>query len=951
MRSLDKNLKEKIFAGLILIALLVIYFQSVVIGGNSFLTTLERTYRLGQYHYSGTYWHVARERVGIDPAAAVQINLPSAYLESHYLRNLRLPLWNPYSGLGRPYNADMNSYAFFLPIYPFKLFPSLLMYDLFLLMRLFISGFFLFLLLRLYRCSFLVSTAGASFYMFNSYFFTFIDMDHINVTMFLPLLAYFLTKFRFSRNRRYLIGFIFCSAGSFYGGNPNEFILIHIFATAYFVFLMFLKKNSGIKTKIYLSLTYLIALGFSILLSSLKLIPFLEFWRNSLSSRMAGITGMSESLSVKKFLAWILTPHQMFEGPNYVGYLILSLVLYALFNLVRKKWGLREKIVGFHFVLLALVISKINAAPYIHWIGTLPLLKNINYVKYSSLIYYLISVLSAFSLVYLIEDVKDSHRNLRLLGFLLCCALPHLILWSVFQESFFQMTDKSDIFIHVFLVFTAAGAFLIVSKPKGENRAMASGAVIVMMLLAIIELRLNNQQNYRERFEIDDKAPYTQYLLDQKQPFRAMGIGGTLMPNCNLIFPIPTTNRVFALRVKRSTELLSRIISPKFNSGMGQVYLREEIWGNPYLEMLNTRYYVSESVLEGTVINPGYARAHKIDALIDNPVMHYTRRGDLYSYRHRGWEQLADSSIDIPMRLPPGKVFLKSTAVAFNFEWRKRESPANTLILTISVKQGGRREIVYKRELIAHRKEDQDFFNLKIDLSKYSGHEVVLNFDLRNPGAKVRNDRAIFYGDLRVTYHKIKKTRPSGISQEESLNSDLLETAPYEEVFSHHAIVYRNNNALERGFVLYDVIQTESVGDVIEILREDPLIYKKVALIEGEFPSNMKLGRKGHSRVTFAAYQPHFIKIDVETTENGVFILSDAYYPGWKAYLDKREVEIHPAFYGLRGVFLPQGKHDLIFRYQPWTFLAGSLLTMLSLVFLVLAFIKKNRRASRFNSF
>ena len=148
------SLKENVSAALILVALLFIYYNSVVFRGNSFMTTIERTYQSGHYHYSGTYWHVARKKVSVDPAAAVQINLPSAYLENHYLKKFQLPLWNPFSGLGRPYHGDMNSYTFFLPMYLFKLFPSLYMYDVFLLLRVFIAGFFLFLLLRLYRCSF-----------------------------------------------------------------------------------------------------------------------------------------------------------------------------------------------------------------------------------------------------------------------------------------------------------------------------------------------------------------------------------------------------------------------------------------------------------------------------------------------------------------------------------------------------------------------------------------------------------------------------------------------------------------------------------------------------------------------------------------------------------------------------------------------------------------------------
>jgi len=297
----DNHLKEKILAAFILIALLVIYYNAVVFQGKSFMSTIERTYRIGHYHYSGTYWHVVHKFPTVDPTAANQINLPSAYLENHYLRTFQLPLWNPYSGLGRPYNADMNSYTFFLPIYLFKLFPTLIMYDLFLLLRLFLSGFFLFLCLRLYKCTFWIAIAGSSFFMFDSYFHVFIDMDHLNVTLFLSPMVYFLTKFIFSLKKRYLIGFMICSAGSFYGGNPNEYVLIHVFVSLYFGVLVFIRRDSRFKKKFGFLLSYGTALCMSVLLSSLKLIPFVEFWKHSISSRIGGVVGTSVFCSFQSY--------------------------------------------------------------------------------------------------------------------------------------------------------------------------------------------------------------------------------------------------------------------------------------------------------------------------------------------------------------------------------------------------------------------------------------------------------------------------------------------------------------------------------------------------------------------------------------------------------------------------------------------------------------------------
>jgi len=934
--------KKNFLVLFILLALLMIYYNSVVLRGKTFMTTIQRSYQSGsgQYHDSG---HPTREFPTVDPAAANQTNLPSVCLEYHYLKKLRLPLWNPYSGLGRPYSADMTSLTFFLPIYVFKLFPSLRTYDLFLLSRLLISGFFLFLLLRSYKCPYWAAMAGGAFYMFNSHFHAFIDMDHINVTTLLSPMAFFLTKFLFSLDRRYLVGFILCSAGSFFGGNPNEYILVHLYLTVYFIFLSMISRVGARKIFRFLP-AYVMALGMSVLLSLVKLIPFIEFWNHSYSCRAVGLTGTTEFLPFKKILTVMFSPDHMFGGPNYIGYLITSLMFYSLFNLIRKKWKLREKILAFHFVFLFLVISKINGAAYINWIGTLPLLRDINYVKYSSLVYYLITLISSFSLTYLLDDIKETRSKiLSLFKFFSSCALPQLIFWMISKDFLFLVADKGQELVFVFSFFVLTGSFLILEKKSYENKAVTHLALVILALLAVFELRLNNPQHYRERFKINDRAPYTKFLLEQEPPYRAIGLDRTLSPNHNLIYPISTINRIFAIRLTRPTILLSRLISNKFDSAMPQTYLKEEIMNNALLDLLNTKYYISESIIDSIVIDPDYAHAHKIQGLIDNPSMKYTRRGSYYHSVHQGWQQSADSSVGIPVRLPHGDVYLKSTALAFDFDGNKRENPQNRLQLMISVGQGERKDPVYERVFTAHREGDPDFFNLKVDLSAYSGQDVILHFTLKNPGAEDETDRLFFFGDLRITYSRIRKSSSVNEYGEEATDSTSFEVVPYEEIFSHQATVYRNTRAMERGFVLYDIKPLFGLEEAVEAMKENPLLYKHTALIEGNPPRDTQWGVEGRSKVVFADYRENYVKVEVETSENGVFILSDAYYPGWKAHLNGKQVEIYPAFGALRAVFLPKGVHKLEFRYRPWTFYSGAFLTLTTLIFIGYVYFSKSK--------
>jgi len=59
-----------------------------------------------------------------------------------------------------------------------------------------------------------------------------------------------------------------------------------------------------------------------------------------------------------------------------------------------------------------------------------------------------------------------------------------------------------------------------------------------------------------------------------------------------------------------------------------------------------------------------------------------------------------------------------------------------------------------------------------------------------------------------------------------------------------------------------------------------------------------------------------------------MMVLSDTYYPGWKATIDGEEVEIHEAYGALRGVVVPAGSHEVRFSYHPTLVYIGAFLTL-----------------------
>ncbi|MEW6103067.1 MAG: YfhO family protein [bacterium] len=99
------------------------------------------------------------------------------------------------------------------------------------------------------------------------------------------------------------------------------------------------------------------------------------------------------------------------------------------------------------------------------------------------------------------------------------------------------------------------------------------------------------------------------------------------------------------------------------------------------------------------------------------------------------------------------------------------------------------------------------------------------------------------------------------------------------------------------------------------------------------------------SEVNIIDYQPNRVLIEVDSEMSGFLVLSDTYYPGWKAFIKTKnlklktknlEVKIYKANYCFRAVCVPKGKSLIEFRYFPRTFIIGLIASFVSFVIVVL---------------
>ncbi|HYR92324.1 MAG TPA: YfhO family protein [Terriglobia bacterium] len=106
------------------------------------------------------------------------------------------------------------------------------------------------------------------------------------------------------------------------------------------------------------------------------------------------------------------------------------------------------------------------------------------------------------------------------------------------------------------------------------------------------------------------------------------------------------------------------------------------------------------------------------------------------------------------------------------------------------------------------------------------------------------------------------------------------------------------------------------------ILAEEPAGFRRDANSPGEdgLSTSITLVDSGTNASTF----------HVQTSGPSVLVLSQIYYPGWKATIDGSPVQVHPVDFALSGILSPQGDHTVRFFFDPQSFKIGGALSGIS---------------------
>ncbi len=153
--------------------------------------------------------------------------------------------------------------------------------------------------------------------------------------------------------------------------------------------------------------------------------------------------------------------------------------------------------------------------------------------------------------------------------------------------------------------------------------------------------------------------------------------------------------------------------------------------------------------------------------------------------------------------------------------------------------------------------------------------------------------------------------------------------------------LYFDPEALPRAWTVHEAVRLPSRAHIGELLEKDSFDPRVRAAVLTAPPSLEPAA--GPEAVEFLAYESSRVQLRVDMKSRGLLVLSDTYFPGWKASVDGAAVSILEVDGALRGVVVPPGRHTVEFQYRPLSVYAGAAMTLAGFLLALLAAVGRRR--------
>ena len=143
--------------------------------------------------------------------------------------------------------------------------------------------------------------------------------------------------------------------------------------------------------------------------------------------------------------------------------------------------------------------------------------------------------------------------------------------------------------------------------------------------------------------------------------------------------------------------------------------------------------------------------------------------------------------------------------------------------------------------------------------------------------------------------------------------------------------VFQNDSVLPRAYIVADY-QVCEAKDVLGILQS-PVFNPRSTVILEEDPGLLRAPEPlPMATATITEYGANRVVGQTDDPISGFLVLADNWHPDWRVSVDGRPAKLYRADYIFRAVYLPSGKHEVVFSFVSGAFNTGKIISFITLL-------------------
>lgn len=159
--------------------------------------------------------------------------------------------------------------------------------------------------------------------------------------------------------------------------------------------------------------------------------------------------------------------------------------------------------------------------------------------------------------------------------------------------------------------------------------------------------------------------------------------------------------------------------------------------------------------------------------------------------------------------------------------------------------------------------------------------------------------------------------------------------------------VYQNDSLLPRAYIVPDYHVEDT--NALEMLKSPEFDPRRMVVLN----RNPQVPRPDSAYAMHAAtiveYSANKVVCVTDCPYTGFLVLSDNWHPDWKVFIDGQKEELYRANHTFRAVYVPAGKHEVVFTYISTYYNVGSVVSKIAFIALIVLVLLIAIRKSRYS--